>query len=72
MGDAEPLKLSLKAHSGADEPSLKRSPSGSPGSEVGGSSIIAVDSVHVCDVSPNEDDALPTKRVRTFSDAQRH
>jgi len=40
-----------------------------PGSAVGGSSITAVDSVHVRDVSPNEDDAPPAKRARKFSDA---
>jgi len=40
-----------------------------PGSAVGGLSITAVDSVHVCDVSPNEDDAPPAKRARKFSDA---
>ncbi|KAI0005490.1 Bromodomain-containing protein [Russula compacta] len=42
---------------------------GTPGSAVGGSSITAVDSVHVRDVSPNEDDAPPAKRARKFSDA---
>ena len=53
----------------ADEPPTTQSPSGTPGSAVGGSSITAVDSVHVRDVSPNEDDAPPAKRARKFSDA---
>jgi len=39
------------------------------GSAVGSSSITAVDSVHVRNVSPNEDDAPPAKRARKFSDA---
>ncbi|KAI9512647.1 Bromodomain-containing protein [Russula earlei] len=65
MGDAEPLKSSTEA----DDPPLTRSPTGTPGSAVGGSSITAVDSVHVRDVSPNEDDAPPAKRARKFSDA---
>ena len=68
-GDAEPLKSSLNAPSEADEPPLTQSPSGTPGSAVGGSSITAVDFVHVRDVSPNEDDAPPAKRARKFSDA---
>ena len=69
MGDAEPLKSSLNASSEVDEPPPTQSPSGTPGSAVGGSSITAVDSVHVRDVSPNEDDAPPAKRARKFSDA---
>jgi hypothetical protein len=69
MGDAEPLKSFSKAPSEADEPPLTQSPSGTPGSGVGGSSITAVDSMHVRDVSPNEDDAPPAKRARKFSDA---
>jgi hypothetical protein len=69
MGDAEPLKPTLNDPSEADEPPPTQSPSGTPGSAVGGSSITAVDSVHVRDVSPNEDDAPPAKRARKFSDA---
>jgi hypothetical protein len=69
MGDAEPLKSSFNAPSEADEPPPTQSPSGTPGSAVGGSSITAVDSVHVRDVFPNEDDAPPAKRARKFSDA---
>jgi bromodomain-containing factor 1 len=69
MGDAEPLKSSLNIPSEVDEPPPTQSPSGTPGSAVGGSSITAVDSVHVRDVSPNEDDAPPAKRARKFSDA---
>ena len=69
MGDADQLKPSLKAPSEGDEPPPTQSPSGTPGSAVGGSSITAVDSVHVRDVSPNEDDAPPAKRARKFSDA---
>ena len=69
MGDAEPLKSSLNVPLEADEPPPSQSPSGTPGSAVGGSSITAVDSVHVRDVSPNEDDAPPAKRARKFSDA---
>lgn len=69
MGDAEPPKSTLKAPSEADEPPLTQSPSGTPGSGVGGSSITAVDSMHFRDVSPNEDDAPPAKRARKFSDA---
>jgi hypothetical protein len=60
MGDAEPLKPSFDGPSEADEPPPTQSTSGTPGSAVGGSSsITAVDSVHVRDVSPNEDDAPP-------------
>lgn len=69
MGDAEQLKSSHNAPSEVDEPPPTQSPSGTPGSAVGGSSITAVDSVHVRDVSPNEDDAPPAKRARKFSDA---
>ena len=70
MGDAEPPKLSFNGPSEADEPPPTQSSSGTPGSAVGGSSsITAVDSVHVRDVSPNEDDAPPAKRARKFSDA---
>jgi hypothetical protein len=68
-GDAEPLMSSLNAPSEADEPLPTQSPSGTPGSAVGGSSITAVGFVHVRDVSPNEDDAPPAKRARKFSDA---
>ncbi len=69
MGDAEPPKSSLNVPSEADEPPPTQSSSGTPGSAVGGSSITAVDSVHVRDVSPIEDDAPPAKRARKFSDA---
>ena len=69
MGDAEQLKPSLKAPSEGDEPPPTQSPSGTPGSAVGGSSITAVDSVHVRDVFSNEDVAPPAKRARKFSDA---
>jgi hypothetical protein len=69
MGDAEPLKSSFNGPPEADEPPPTQSSSGTPGSAVGGSSITAVDSVHVRDVSPNEDDAPPAKRARKFSDA---
>ena len=69
MGDGEQLKPSLNAPSEVDEPPPTQSPSGTPGSAVGGSSITAVDSVHVRDVSPNEDDAPPAKRARKFSNA---
>ena len=69
MGDTEPLKSSPNAPSEVDEPPPTQSPSGTPGSGVGGSSITAVDSVHVRDVSPNEDDTPPAKRARKFSDA---
>jgi len=66
MGDAEPLKSSVDGPTEADEPLPTQSSSGTPGSAVGGSSITAVDSVHVRDVSPNEDDAPPAKRARKF------
>jgi hypothetical protein len=69
MGDVEPLKSSVKAPSEANELPITQSPSGTPGSGVGSLSITAVDSVHVRDVSPNEDDAPPTKQARKFSDA---
>lgn len=69
MGDAEPLKSSISGPVEAEEPPLTQSSNGTPGSAVGGSSITAVDSVHVRDVSPNEDDAPPAKRARKFSDA---
>jgi hypothetical protein len=69
MGDAEPLKSSFDGPSEVDEPRPTQSSFGTPGSAVGGSSITAVDSVHVRDVSPNEDDAPPAKRARKFSDA---
>ncbi|KAH9964441.1 Bromodomain-containing protein [Russula dissimulans] len=69
MGDAEPLKSSFNPSPEADEPPPTQSSAGTPGSAVGGSSITAVDSVHVRDVSPNEDDAPPAKRARKFSDA---
>jgi hypothetical protein len=69
MGDAEPLKSSNSGPVEADEPPPTQSSTGTPGSAVGGSSITAVDSVHVRDVSPNEDDAPPAKRARKFSDA---
>ena len=69
MGDAEPLKLSTGGPVEADEPLPTQSTTATPGSAVGGSSITAVDSVHVRDVSPNEDDAPPAKRARKFSDA---
>ena len=69
MGDAEPLKSSFNGPTEADEPLPTQSSIGTPGSAVGGSSITAVDSVHVRDVFPNEDDAPPAKRARKFSDA---
>lgn len=69
MGDAEQLKPSLSRPPEADEPPPTQSSTSTPGSAVGGSSITAVDSVHVRDVSPNEDDAPPAKRARKFSDA---
>jgi len=69
MGDAEPPKSSFGGPAEADEPPPTQSSTGTPGSAVGGSSITAVDSVHVRDVSPNEDDAPPAKRARKFSDA---
>jgi hypothetical protein len=69
MGDAEPLKSPLNGPTEADEPPPTQSSSGTPGSAVGGSSITTVESVHVRDVSPNEDDAPPAKRARKFSDA---
>jgi hypothetical protein len=69
MGNVEPLKSSVKAPLEADEPPITQSPSGTPGSGVGGSSITAVDSAHVCNVSLNEDDAPPAKQARKFSDA---
>jgi len=69
MGDAEPPKSSFNPSTEADEPPPTQSSAGTPGSAVGGSSITAVDSVHVRDVSPNEDDAPPAKRARKFSDA---
>ena len=69
MGDAEPLKSSFSGPPEAEEPPPTQSSSGTPGSAVGGSSITAVDSVLVRDVSPNEDDAPPAKRARKFSDA---
>ena len=69
MGDAEPLKSSFSGPPEAEEPPPTQSSTGTPGSAVGGSSITAVDSVLVRDVSPNEDDAPPAKRARKFSDA---
>lgn len=70
MGDAEPLKSSFGSPPEAEEPPPTQSSTSTPGSAVGGSSITtAVDSVHVRDVSPNEDDAPPAKRARKFSDA---
>ena len=69
MGDAELLKLSFNSPSEANEPPPTQSSSGTPGSVVGSLSITAVDCVHVCNVSPNEDDAPPAKQARKFSDA---
>ena len=69
MGDAEALKLSSNGRTEADEPPPTQSSAGTPASAVGGSSVTAVDSVHVRDVSPNEDDIPPAKRARKFSDA---
>jgi hypothetical protein len=69
MGDADPLKSAVNGPTETDEPLPTQSSAGTPGSAIGGSSITAVDSVHVRDVSPNEDDAPPAKRARKFSDA---
>ena len=69
MGDAEPLTSALNGPTETDELLPTQSSAGTPGSAIGGSSITAVDSVHVRDVSPTEDDAPPAKRARKFSDA---
>jgi len=69
MGDAEPLKSTFNGPTDTDEPLPTQSSAGTPGSAIGGSSITAVDSVHVLDVSSTEDDAPPAKRARKFSDA---
>ena len=69
MGDAEPLKASSEGRTEADDPPPTQSSAGTPASAIGGSSVTAVDSVHVRDVSPNEDDVPPAKRARKFSDA---
>ena len=69
MGDAEPLKSSSNGRTEADDPPPTQSSAGTPASAIGGSSVTAVDSVHVRDVSPNEDDVHPAKRARKFSDA---
>ncbi|KAH9075819.1 hypothetical protein EDB83DRAFT_2515499 [Lactarius deliciosus] len=69
MGDAEPLKASSNGRTESDEPPPTQSSTGTPASAIGGSSVTAVDSVHVRDVSPNEDDVPPAKRSRKFSDA---
>jgi hypothetical protein len=69
MGDAEPLKASSDGRTEADDPPPTQSSAGTPASAIGGSSVTAVDSVHVRDVSPNEDDVPPAKRARKFSDA---
>ena len=69
MGDAEPLKAPSDGRTEADEPPPTQSSAGTPASAIGGSSVTAVDSVHVRDVSPNEDDIPPAKRARKFSDA---
>ncbi|KAF8273774.1 Bromodomain-containing protein [Lactarius quietus] len=69
MGDAEPLKSPSNGRTEADEPPPTQSSAGTPASAIGGSSVTAVDSVHVRDVSPNEDDVPPAKRARKFSDA---
>ncbi|KAH9043727.1 hypothetical protein EDB85DRAFT_2138423 [Lactarius pseudohatsudake] len=69
MGDVEPLKASPNGRTETDEPPPTQSSTGTPASAIGGSSVTAVDSVHVRDVSPNEDDVPPAKRARKFSDA---
>jgi hypothetical protein len=69
MGDAEPLKSSSNGRTEAEDPPPTQSSAGTPASAIGGSSVTAVDSVHVSDVSPNEDDVPPAKRARKFSDA---
>jgi hypothetical protein len=69
MGDAELLKSSSNDRTEAEEPPPTQSSAGTPASAIGGSSVTAVDSVHVRDVSPIEDDIPPAKRARKFSDA---
>jgi hypothetical protein len=69
MGDAEPLKSAFNGPTDTDGPLPTQSPAYTPGFAIGGSSITAVDSVHVRDVYSTEGDAPPAKRARKFSDA---
>ena len=59
MGNAEPFKSSSNCRTEAENSPPTQSSAGAPASVIGGSSATAVDFIHVCDVSPNDDDVPP-------------